>query len=126
MQVTKNEGLTSSESADGTVLYYKKPSTSAIFSVPVEGGVEASLGDEVDAEQLWTWIVTRRGIYLLDAYGESGPALEFFDFSTRRVMRITPLELATGGISISPDERWLAYTRLDQSGSDIVLVEHWR
>lgn len=29
-------------------------------------------------------------------------------------------------ISLSADQRWLAYAQVDQAGSDIVLAEHFR
>jgi hypothetical protein len=30
------------------------------------------------------------------------------------------------GLSVSPDGRWLIYSQLDQSGSDIMLMENFR
>jgi hypothetical protein len=30
------------------------------------------------------------------------------------------------GLEVSPDGRWLLYTRVDQSGSDIMLMDYFR
>ena len=34
--------------------------------------------------------------------------------------------LITGGLAVSPDERWILYAHLDRSEADIMLVENLR
>jgi hypothetical protein len=33
--------------------------------------------------------------------------------------------IPTSGLAVSPDGRWLLYTQVDQSGSDIMPVENF-
>lgn len=48
-------------------------------------------------------------------------------FATRKVRPIAKLEKSPHvGLAISPDNRWLLYTQMDQRGSDIMLIENFR
>jgi hypothetical protein len=70
-------------------------------------------------------------LYFAAAETPSSSAVNFFSFSTGRVeRRVATLERAIKqgppGLTVSPDGRWLLYTRIDQSGSDIMLMENFR
>ena len=62
----------------------------------------------------------------------SGPAVPapivFHPFSgaPKPVGALGPLSLAGSGFALSPDRRYLLYAQVDQAGSDILLLEHYR
>ena len=76
------------------------------------------------------WAVVDRGIYFIDPETKPHATIKLFSFATRRVMQIAAIEKkpypGIPGLAVSPDGRWILYTQLDQSGSDIMLVENFR
>jgi Tol biopolymer transport system component len=74
------------------------------------------------------WTVVPGGIYFVPA--DEPHSISYFDLSTRHVRRITEVERdfdsGNGGISVSPDGRWVLYSQVDEINSDIMLVEHFR
>ena len=73
------------------------------------------------------WALGKEGIYFLDR--RTMPAtVKLFDVNTRRIRDITTLTKRSpdwGGLSLSPDGKWLAYAQVDDTPSDIMLVEHF-
>jgi hypothetical protein len=49
----------------------------------------------------------------------------FFRFPDGPIMKIDGVQ-ARFNISLSPDDRWLAYTKMTATGSDLMLVENFR
>jgi hypothetical protein len=51
----------------------------------------------------------------------------FYDFTTKRTREVfrTDKDLAAG-MSISPDRRYLLYSQIDESNSDIMFVNNFR
>jgi hypothetical protein len=51
-------------------------------------------------------------------------------FATHKVTPVAtldkPISRSDSGLAISPDHRWLLFSQVDQSGSDIMLVENFR
>ncbi len=131
LQVTRHGGFEGFESADGKTLYYAKGrSVPGIWQIPVAGG-EESLTLDRDQAGFWRlWTVVEKGIYFATASTPSKPVIEFFDFATRKVTQVVAVEKGLNrsdpGLSVSPDRLWLLFTQLDQSGSDIVLVDNFR
>jgi Tol biopolymer transport system component/DNA-binding winged helix-turn-helix (wHTH) protein len=131
MQVTRHGGFEGFESTEGKILYYAKGrSVPGIWQIPVTGG-EESLTLDHDQAGFWRlWTVVEKGIYFATASTPSRPVIEFFDFATRKVTRVVAIEKRLNpsdpGLSVSPDRLWLLFTQLDQSGSDIMLVESFR
>jgi len=127
-QVTRQGGHFAIESPDGKFLYYVKGrQLPGIWKIPVAGGEEAPVLDHHQAGRWRSWTVTEQGIYFATAENPTQPLIEFFSFATRKVTQIATLEKPFFlGISVSPDGRWLIYTQLDQSGSDIMLMENFR
>jgi Tol biopolymer transport system component len=120
-QVTRDGGHTAFESPDGKTIYYTKnePRPCALWKVPVEGGEESQILDSITC---LAFAVSREGVYFV-----SLPNLQYLDFSTGRSKTIlTPQKQPEFGLSVSPDERWLLYSQLDQGGSDLMLVENFR
>lgn len=130
-QVTKQGGFEGFESFGGKFFYYAKGrNLPGIWRIPVAGGEEAPVLDHHQAGLWRSWAVVERGIYFITAETPNRPSIEFFSFATDRVTQVatleSPIPRGIPGISVSPDGRWLLYTQLDQSGSDILLMENFR
>jgi Tol biopolymer transport system component/DNA-binding winged helix-turn-helix (wHTH) protein len=123
-QLTVSRGARPVESLDGKVVYFHQwPEPDGIWSVPVTGGEPVKITGPTHPFPL-ALAVTADGIY----YGAPPHAgekrfIRFFRFSTRRSYPVAvtdrPFRL---GMSVSPDERFLVFDQLDESGSDLMLV----
>jgi len=122
VQVTRQGGYNPLESKDGKTIYYTKSESAPgpLWKVPAEGGDESQVLDSVNGR---VFAATTGGIYFI-----SQRRLQYFDFSTGISKSILTIEKPTAGslLSVSPDERWLLYTQIDQGGSDLMLVENFR
>jgi hypothetical protein len=84
----------------------------------VDGGEESQVLPRVYG----SFAPVRDGLYY---YGEA--TLQYLDFSTGVSKAIIPVERRMGlALSLTPDERYLLFSRNDQSGSDLMLVENFR
>jgi Tol biopolymer transport system component len=131
LPVTKGGGFDSLESPDGKFLYYTKGrEVPGIWRLPVGGGQETPVLDHHRAGYWRAWDVVADGIYFATAEVPSRPVIEFFSFATGQVTQIAQLEkpifTTDQGLTVSPDQRWLVYVQIDQSGRDIMLVENFR
>jgi Tol biopolymer transport system component len=130
VQVTKQGGYAAFESPDGQVLYYAKLESAGLWRMPVEGGEESLVLDQLQAGYWGAWAVADKGIYFINPEAKPRATIEFFSFATRRITRIAVLEREPvnwfSNLAISPDGRWILYTQLDQDGNDIMLVENFQ
>jgi Tol biopolymer transport system component/DNA-binding winged helix-turn-helix (wHTH) protein len=132
VQVTRHGGFEGFASADGKFIYYGKTiDFPSIWRMPVAGSEETPVLDLQKTEHRRSWVVVEKGIYFAAAETATRSVVEFFSFATGRVeRRVATLERAIKqgppGLEVSPDGRWLLYTRIDQSGSDIMLMEYFR
>lgn len=129
VQVTKSSGEEAFESADGKFVYWAKLGAPGIWRVPVEGGEETQVIQQ-STESLWA--LFDRGICFFDVSNSAGPALKLYSFATHQVTLLrefakdTSIDELSTVLSVSPDDRWIIYTQLDQAGSDLVLVENFQ
>ncbi len=132
--VTQQGGYEAFESADGKFLYYTKsldlnPSLkpSGIWRMPATGGVELRILDQV---RQGYWAVLEQGLYFLNTKASPHTTIEFFSFATARRTQLAVVEkefpLGTPGFAVSPDGRWMLLALIDQSESDIMLMENFR
>jgi Tol biopolymer transport system component len=114
------------ESVDGKVLYLTSwNSKNELRRIALNGpGPESAVaGMPVLADQgLWT--VVRDGIYVVP---QSAPqTVAYFDFATRRTHQVFKLEKDfEGGLSVSPDGRFILFSQVDEGNSNIMLVEQF-
>ncbi len=126
VQVTRSGGWNAFESADGRLLYYAKQFVDTeIWRVPTAGGEEAPLPRMPHVEYAAWWVPTAAGIYFI-AQGPA-PHIRFYDFATHAVKEIADLPGApapyVGGISVSTDGRYVLYFQIDETASDLMLVD---
>jgi hypothetical protein len=70
--------------------------------------------------------VARKGIYFVAPHPDGNSAVQFYSFATGNVTPIATIRRPVDwGLSVSPDERSIVYTQVDQAGSDLMLVEHF-
>jgi eukaryotic-like serine/threonine-protein kinase len=136
VQVTHGGGYTSSESPDGKWLYFSKSEVESIFRQPV-----SKLGSQSISEpqlvvgppyrvQPGGWALARNEIVFIDrAARDHPPVIRAFNPATKAVRSILSLrelfaDRSDIGLSISPDEKWILYSELDRSGSNIMLAEN--
>lgn len=131
IQVTKYGGFEALESRDGELLYYTKGrGPGGVWQIPVAGGEERQVPELLDAGYWRYWAVQDDGIYFVAPVASARPAIKFFSFATHAVAQLgvldrDPLQGAPG-LTISPDGRWLLYAQVDQSVSDLMLVQNFR
>ena len=133
IQVTQDGGIVAFESTDGKFVYYTKGRLfrASLWKVRVGGGEETQVLESVLA--FLNFSVTPQGIYFIPAPDTDEPGgsslIRFFDFATGRATTIHSLPpgvRAYFGLTVSPDSRFMLYAQVDQSQSDLMLVENFR
>jgi Tol biopolymer transport system component len=128
-QVTRNGGFAAFTSADGKYLYYAKGrSAPGVWRKRLPEGVEEPVLEQLKPGYWGSWSVVGNGIYFADQDAASGAAgIYFFDFGTRKIRQIAkvqkPFAVTDSAFAVSPDRRYILYTQIDQSGSDINILE---
>jgi Tol biopolymer transport system component len=128
-QVTSNGGFAAVESFDGRHIYYAKSrSMPGLWRMPVGGGSEQLVTDRVKAAMWGYWALSKSGLYFVDKEsGEANYALYFLPTGgvpARVTILDKPPILADLGLSATADGRSVLYAQVDQSGSDILLMEN--
>jgi serine/threonine protein kinase/tricorn protease-like protein len=127
VRVTRKGGVGAFESPDGKWVYYTKIlGDSPLWRVPRDGGEETQVLESV---QSLTFALVKEGIYFFtkkpDARGRY--SIQFLNFATKKIRSICVIEGPIDfSLSVSPDGRWILYPQVDQSGSDLMLVENFR
>jgi dipeptidyl aminopeptidase/acylaminoacyl peptidase len=123
VQVTDDPGWMPMESPDGKFVYYHKSESEgfSLWRVASTGGETRKVFD------LRGWGVvetlTSRGAYWIQW---SNNSLHFLDTATGKTERLASFPKPVMGYSVSPNGRQSVYGQLDQSGSDLMLVENFR
>jgi len=128
VQITRTGAYAPIASPDGKWLYYAKGG-GALWKVLVDGGEETEVlpGGSLTGNVL-NFASSRLGIYFLGpkADGGTGFPLMIYRFEDGKTAKVGTLEqYPTLQFSISPDEKWMLYTRLDSATDDLMLVENF-
>ena len=131
VQLTKTASSMPIESPDGQYVYFVRFTEGKIRLWRMrpdgtgESMVDAMPGLRSDGFEWWP---SESGIYF---YPDTGAKteLDFLDIRSSRIRRIytfdKPPATWLGGLSVSPDGRWLLYSRIDEAASDLMLVENF-
>jgi Tol biopolymer transport system component len=118
------------ESADGKYVYFR--SRRGIWRIPAAGGEEEEAF--VPEHDMWgptNMQPTKKGVYYTE-FERSARAMvvSFYDFATKKssiVFRMRNADWGNGGsYSVSPDGKYILYARVDQSQTNLMLVENFR
>jgi Tol biopolymer transport system component len=123
IQVTKNSSSGwAVESSDGRFVYYLRwdaGDSSSLWKIPVEGGNETRVLESILYDN---FAVVTNGVYFIAA--AEPRSIQFLEFASGKIITVAKLpRYPVYGFSVSPDERWLIFTQIEDRGSDIVLVE---
>lgn len=136
IEVTKNGGVYAIESDDGRSLYYAKLGR-GLWKMPLSGGQETHV---LNQPMSWyNWALAGTGVYFINEGKQpKGPVafrahrpgrIEFLDFATGETTRIYSLQKPAsdfGGLTISPDGKYLLYGQSDVDDSYNMLVNNFR
>jgi Tol biopolymer transport system component/DNA-binding winged helix-turn-helix (wHTH) protein len=126
VQLTHDGGINPNESPDGLRLYYAKDATSptSIWTVPIAGGPEVKVLDGLSYSL--NFAVANKGIYFLSVGDNPNvSSLEFYDLHTGNRARLRTIDKGWFfGMALSPDQRWLTYSVIDQAGSDLMMAQY--
>jgi eukaryotic-like serine/threonine-protein kinase len=134
VQVTQNGGYASRESRDGRWLYFSKDRGDSIWRIPAQSAGQVSSREELiigppNEVQQNGWTLTRDAIFFIQPAGKGHPAeLCAYELSRKRTRLISPLmegflDSRDYGVSVSPDSKWILYSQLDRSGSNVMVAE---
>jgi len=127
VQVTKDGAAFARVSPDGSELYFTRGDYGSfeLWRMPVAGGSAT----RVDVPSIYDWRFEIAGeclYFTTPLEGGTYPvvSLDLSSGETEEIARISFSPWAR--FSMSPDGRWLTYDQLEQSSSDLMLVENFR
>ncbi len=131
-QLTERGGGAPAESPDGKFVYFRMRGAS-VWRVPAQGGEEEP-AIEADGPIMGDPLPTAGGVYYLVlerlARFERSFTLAYYDLKTRvstAVFHISARNFAyTPMFSISPDRKYVLYSRVDQGATNLMLVENFK
>jgi Tol biopolymer transport system component len=133
IQVTHGGGYAAMESPDAKYLYFTKSrENSALWRKGIQESIDA--GEEpvsVPLQEWGQWTCGPNGIFFFywPEHYHQDVRLKFLDLVTKRIHELARIEKPIIGgrnLTLSPDGRYVAYSQIDNSGSDIMLVENFR
>ncbi|MGH9629938.1 MAG: protein kinase domain-containing protein, partial [Bryobacteraceae bacterium] len=125
IRITRQGGLLQRESRDGRWLYYAK-SLSGVWRtrlpVPGTGADEEEKMIHLPAEYVPVWALGTKELFFFKNKSASEAAGIFAcNIATRRIRRITSTS-EVQSITVSQDQQQLLYSRLDYSGSNVLVA----
>jgi Tol biopolymer transport system component/DNA-binding winged helix-turn-helix (wHTH) protein len=124
-RVTEHPSYYTSVNANRLFFNAKQPRDVELWVKSVSDGREAPLRSMPRLAYTDSWTATSQGIYYTDSKSNP-PSIRFYDFAlttTKHVASLSQALTPAGGLSVSPDGRWLLYCQTDSRESDIMLVE---
>jgi Tol biopolymer transport system component len=122
-RVTHGGGLEAYESADGKTLFFTRTFNSPLLARPFAGGPERKVLECVPPKG---FAVGPNGIYHLGCTKDlRAVPLYLLDPATGRDRLLGKLEHAFG-LTVSPDGKMILYTKIENQGSDLMMIENFR
>jgi hypothetical protein len=129
VQITKGGAFEARESPDGKFFYYAKaiPGKRGLWTVPVDGGLEAPLPELSENVQYRLWDVFSTGIVF---FHEREAVIRRLDFKSGRIEPVLTLESmpvpVNRNLAVSWDGRWIVWSQIDIDSKDISVIDHFR
>jgi Tol biopolymer transport system component len=123
-RLTWGGGMRPLESSDGKTVYYVGPAN-GIWKVPAQGGEAVRITGPLSDWPLFA--VFDEGIFYPAATSSAHQgSIQFLKFSTGQSRPVVVTDrLIRGGLSVSPDQRFVVFAQDDQKGSDLMLIENF-
>ena len=132
-QITQGGGVRPLESEDGYLYFASQVVSPEIRRMPVGGGEEETLVARPHVGFFGHWAMAGRRIYFIhqpdgSMYdGLRRSELWLYDLATRRSRKVADLPAGihhtTPSLAVSPDGKWLVFSKLDSATSDLYVVE---
>lgn len=129
VRVTHGGGYLAQESADGRWLYHSRRHEAGLWRQPLdppsgEGDPEPVVDDLVPLDRAH-WRLAGGGLYYLRRPRHDRPVLTRLDLATGEAAEIAALGALpwNSGLSVTPDERTVLFSRCDRWESDILVLE---
>jgi len=134
-QVTRNGAESPMISPDGQWLYFVRREGDTLWRVPIAGGAETRL---VDGLYRYNYAVTNTDVYyvvrppgqsrgMTEMLVSAGSRVRHLDLATKRVTDLLTMDASADlGMAVSPDGKYLLFTKIDFIGADLMLVENFR
>jgi Tol biopolymer transport system component len=127
-RVTHGGGSLAYESADGKTLFFTRASLAngPLFALPLAGGPEQKVLECVPGKG---FAVGSAGVYHLGCTADpSVVPLYLLDPATGRDRLLGKVEQASSqnGLTVSPDDKTILYAKLENKGSDLMMIENFR
>ena len=123
-RITWHGGIAGIEADDGFIYYAKTPrSPTSVWRVPVSGGEETLVVDGLSYSS--NFAVGRTGLYFMSRGGPvNDTAIEYLDLASQRRTRLAGIGKRWWfGIALSPDEKSLLYSVVENMSDNLMLVE---
>jgi hypothetical protein len=133
--MTHRGGFMARESRDGKLLYFSKNGTGSLWRMrltidgPGASPEEMIIGPGSNIQPAG-WILTPDTIFFTDVAGTGqAGSLRAYQFSTGATRLIVPLlrtfmDSRYCNLTVSPDSKWILYSQLDRSGSNVMVAEN--
>jgi Tol biopolymer transport system component len=131
-QLTRQGGFAAFESPDARILYYAKGrSEPGLWRKRLPDGPEEPCVPELKPGFWGYWALGDKGLYFLEWPGAGKSATiwwqPFAGGSRSHIGLVAgPPVVGDSGFALSPDGRYLLYSQVDQEGSDLLILEHYR
>ena len=129
VQVTRHGGLSVLAAPEGRFLYYKRSGGGPVYTVREDGADDQPATDEPSFAFL-PFAVSRSGLWFVSAPTTQRPewALRVMRFADHKTSDAARFNWVPNGLalSVSPDEKHALLTRIDTSGTDLLLVNDFR
>jgi Tol biopolymer transport system component len=128
-RITHGGGSVAYESVDGSTLFFTRPHGEAhvdapLFALPLAGGRERKV---LECVPHTGFAVGPGGIYHLGCTADpSAVPLYLLDPATGLDRLLGKLEQANPGLAVSPDGKTILYQKLENQGSDLMMIENFR
>jgi hypothetical protein len=131
IQVTRNGGDEAFEARDGFLYFTKNGPSVGHLWLQSLGRIPLAGGEESEVVKTLSWrssFVVEQGVYfILPSNRYHAFSLEFLNFTTGKTQTIASVDGLPGeGMAVSPDRRFLLYSRSPEPDSDLMLVENFQ